>query len=586
VSSSRQQYQDRFCERQARSQQEDRLHHRVGNARLLAFAALVVLLFFVLNQSVHANWLLLPIAAFAFLVFWHSRLNARWERARRALQFYRDGLDRLDHRWAGRGLKGNGYSNAEHPYLADLDIFGSGSLFEFVCRARTRPGQDCLAAWLTTGAPTSVIQERQQAVQELQDRLDLREDLAVLNFGRGTVTIPSLVAWGQKPALLTSAGLRFLGGILGLCGLGAFVHWIVTWDPIPLAFVIVVQQLFLLALRKSLKIVLREVEPIAADCRSLTLFLQRLERESFRSPLLERLWQPLQGHPSEALKKLEMILDFLEARRNLFVSPVVFVSLATLQWAYEIEGWRKKHGARIEGWMEALAQFEALSSLASLAWENPEYGWPSLEPGGFGLEADDLGHPLLDEQCVGNDIRLRDVGLWMVSGSNMSGKSSLLRALGCNVVLAMAGGPVRARRLHMEPLRPGASIQLSDSLAGGISRFYAEILRLRQIVEMASQQPRLLFLLDEIMAGTNSHDRRIGAAAIIRSLVQQKALGLVTTHDLALTEIVSEFPAQAANVHLEDQLVDGKMSFDYRLREGVVERSNAIELMRSVGLPI
>lgn len=586
MSSPKQEYQTRLLERQARSQQEDLLHHRVGSARLLAFAALVVLLFLVLGKSLHANWLLLPIVAFGILVFWHSRLTARWERARRALQFYRDGLDRLEHHWAGRGLRGNVYCEAEHPYLADLDIFGKGSLFEFVCRARTRPGQDRLAAWLTTGAPPTEIEERQRAVQELQDRLDLREDLAVLNLGRGTVTIPSLVAWGQKPALLTSMAMRFLGAALGLCGLGTFFHWIVTWDPLPLAVTVVVQQLFLMGLRKPLQTVLREVEPVAADCRSLTLFLQRLERESFTSPLLERLWRPLLGSPSGVLKKLELILECLEARRNLFVSPLVFVSLATLQWAYEIERWRKKHGSSIEGWMEALAQFEALSSLASLAWENPAYCWPVLKANGSGLESDDLGHPLLDDQCVGNDIRLGDVRLWMVSGSNMAGKSSLLRALGCNVVLAMAGGPVRARRLQMEPLRPGASIQLADSLAGGISRFYAEILRLRQILEMASQSPRLLFLLDEIMAGTNSHDRRIGAAAIIRSLVQHEALGLVTTHDLALTEIVSEFPAQAANVHLEDQLVEGKMSFDYRLREGVVERSNALELMRSVGLPI
>ncbi|MGV3724549.1 MAG: MutS-related protein, partial [Actinomycetota bacterium] len=230
----------------------------------------------------------------------------------------------------------------------------------------------------------------------------------------------------------------------------------------------------------------------------------------------------------------------------------------------------------------------ALSSLAGYAYEHPSDPFPEIADDGRTFSAEGLGHPLLPAaKCVRNDLRLDDdLRLIVISGSNMSGKSTLMRAVGVNTVLALAGAPVRAQSLRVSPLAIGASIRIQDSLQEGISHFYAEILRLRQVVELSRGALPLLFLLDEILHGTNSHDRLIGAEAVVRSLVANGAIGLVSTHDLALARIVDDPALRAINAHFEDQIVEGKMQFDYHLRPGVVQKSNALELMRSVGLDV
>ncbi|MGH9661878.1 MAG: MutS-related protein, partial [Bryobacteraceae bacterium] len=231
-------------------------------------------------------------------------------------------------------------------------------------------------------------------------------------------------------------------------------------------------------------------------------------------------------------------------------------------------------------WLDAAGEIEALGSLAGYAYERPADPFPEIVEGGAPVfEAEALGHPLLSgERCVRNDVRL---GFLLVSGSNMSGKSTLLRSVGVATVMAMAGAPVRAGRLRLSPVAVGASIRTVDSLQGGASRFYAEITRLRHIVDLASGPRPVLFLLDELLHGTNSHDRLIGAEGIVRGLLARGGIGLVTTHDLALTHI-----AEGANVHFQDSIENGRMVFDYKLRPGVVTKSNALELMRSVGLDV
>ena len=244
----------------------------------------------------------------------------------------------------------------------------------------------------------------------------------------------------------------------------------------------------------------------------------------------------------------------------------------------------------VEPWLRGLGEIEALSSLAGYTFEHPADPFPEFLPASAPAEvrAEGLKHPLIAEtKCVANDVSLGpDCRLMVVSGSNMSGKSTYLRTIGVNLALALAGAPVRARKFRMTHVRIGASIRTLDSIHEGTSRFYAEITRLGQIVKLAGQGTPLVFLLDEILGGTNSHDRRIGAGCVALALVQRGALGLMTTHDLALARIADELQPPGANYHFEDQLLNGKMSFDYRLRPGVVQKSNALELMRSVGLDV
>jgi DNA mismatch repair ATPase MutS len=323
----------------------------------------------------------------------------------------------------------------------------------------------------------------------------------------------------------------------------------------------------------------------------LTLLLDRLEREPMTSPRLAALRQVLFTDgisPSQHIAHLRRLVHLLDARRNQFFAGIAPLLLWGTHCAFALEAWRAAVGPALGQWLAAIAEIEALSALATYSFEHPDDPFPDLCDTSPMFEGEQLGHPLLPaSRCVRNDVRLdRERAVLIVSGSNMSGKSTLLRTVGINTVLALAGAPVRARHLRLSWLSLGASIRVQDSLQAGASRFYAEITRLRQIVDIAQLSPPLLFLLDEILHGTNSHDRLIGAEAVVRGLVDLGAIGLVTTHDLALSRIVDASSLRAANVHFEDHLEDGRMVFDYRMRPGIVEKSNALELMRAVGLKV
>jgi DNA mismatch repair ATPase MutS len=322
--------------------------------------------------------------------------------------------------------------------------------------------------------------------------------------------------------------------------------------------------------------------------KGLAVLLNRIEAEPFAAPPLRALQLKLSSHShgaSVTISKLATIVNFVEARRNPILAPFLLLLMYPLQTALAAERWRSVHGAVIRSWLEVLGEFEALVSLAQYSFEQFEDPFPEFLDGPPAFRAMSLGHPLIPAPVrVCNDVDISGkTRVLLVSGSNMSGKSTLLRTVGINTVLAMAGAPVRAKSLQLTPLQVGASIRINDSLHEGSSRFYAEIKRLRQLFE-PTELP-LLFLLDELLQGTNSADRRIGAHGLIRSLIKKGAIGLISTHDLALTEIGLE-PGAIENVHFQDELVDGRLKFDFKLHPGVVTKSNGIALMRSIGLDV
>ena len=383
-----------------------------------------------------------------------------------------------------------------------------------------------------------------------------------------------------------------------LLSLGGLALWLRTGSgPVPFAFALLLQGGLALALRPRVAPILQVADaPVEALARTSTL-LACLERERFVSPLLVRLAGELVSTgapPSAELARLRTLVDRRDQRRNQFFAPIAAALFWGTHVAIALEAWRALCGPRLDVWIAVSAEIEALAALAGFAYEHPEALFPEIVDGpdidavSPCFEARGLGHPLIaPDRCVRNDLRLGQAPqALVVSGSNMSGKSTFLRTVGCNTVLALAGAPVCAESLRLSPLRIAASIRIVDSLAEGQSHFMAEILRLRQVVEVSRGRPPALFLLDEILHGTNSHDRRIGAEAVIRGLVGNGALGLVTTHDLALTQIVPASAGRLANVHFEDHLEDGAMRFDYRVKQGVVTKSNAVELMRSVGLDV
>ena len=606
-------------ERRADIALRERRHRALGYGRLAAVIAAAAVVWLALAGHLSIVWITLPIAVFAVLVAIHDRLLRILERRRRAQRFFERALARLDGKWAGTGEPGDRYLDPAHAYARDLDLFGAGSLFELLCTARTHIGEDTLARWLLAPAGPATARARQEAVSELRPRVDLREDLAVVAEESRTGLDPvSLAAWGEAPGLLERGGLHAATrafsalGVVGASALAVYVLGLLgavrISAPVSLLLrdvflaVLAVNATFLYRMHRRIEAVVTAAEEAAHELKVLSEVLLRLERESFQAPLLAALRASLDTEgapPSKRLGRLSRLMELLDSRDHVLLRVAEPFVLWTTHLAFAVEAWRRHSGPVVRRWLTATGEMEALCSLASHAFEHPDdpfpefvaCGWQAEAPApqaGALLEAEGIGHPLIEEgRVVRNDVCI-GVGprVLVVSGSNMSGKSTLLRTLGVNVVLAQAGAPVRARRLRMSPLAVGASIRVTDSLQGGVSRFYAEILRLRQILDATALPLPVLFLIDEFLHGTNSHDRRIGAEALVRGLVERGAIGLVTTHDLALADIAGALGERVANVHFEDHIEDGRMVFDYAMRPGVVRKSNAIELMRSVGLEI
>jgi hypothetical protein len=567
---------------------------RISQARLGVFLAAVVLAWLTFDAALLSPWwLVIPVAAFVALAVKHDGVIRARRRAERARAFYDRGLARLQDRWIGGGEAGDRFSDEFHPYAADLDLFGRGSVFELLSTARTRAGEETLAGWLRAPAEPAQVRARQAAVAELSAGLDLREDLAVLGADvRAGLEPDALVAWAAAAPILDLPWARIVTPLAVLATFATFAATTLgALAPWPFLGALGIEVALALFLRQRVRAVMHAVERPTRDLALLAALLARLEREQFTATLLVDLRRQLDvdgAPPSRQIARLRRRVDLLDARRNQMFAPLAAALLWGAQCTLAIEAWRRRSGTAVGRWLEAVGELEALLALASYRYEHPADPFPEIVDHGPCFEGNGLGHPLLsEERCVRNDVHLGEtMRLLVISGSNMSGKSTLLRTVGVNTVLALAGAPVRAQRLRVSPLAVGASMRILDSLQTGTSHFYAEVKRLRQLVDVASGSRPLLFLLDEILHGTNSHDRRIGAEAVVRELVDRGAIGLVTTHDLALARIAETLAPRAANVHFQDHLDDGRMVFDYRIHPGVVTKSNALALMRAVGLQV
>jgi hypothetical protein len=574
----------------------DRRSRQLGNARLVTGLGAVAIAALAIGAGVLSPWwLLLPVAAFVVLGVMHDRSDKLRDRALRATAYYERALARMENRWAGKGHQGEVFRNPKHLYADDLDLLGPASAFELLSTSRTATGDRILAEWLLAPAEPDTVKARQAAVAELRERLDLREELALMGDDiRTAVDDHAMKAWGESPAVRFFPGARWLAFALASAAVLTFVLFLAQVLSLRPLLVVVLAELILgLVLLEKVRRVAVSVATPARELKLIRLLLERLEKETFQAPCLERLTHSLDEHgltASAEIRRLERAVEYLDSARNQFFRVLAAPLLWIPQFSMAIEAWRQRCGPHIGEWIAAVGEFEALCSLATFAYERPDAVFPELTgaDGGPLFDGDDVRHPLIPrEHAVGNDVRLGGkCTLWIVSGSNMSGKSTLLRAVGLNSALAWAGAPVCCARLRLSPVRIGASIRVNDSLVDNKSRFYAEISRLRDIVDLARAGQPTLFLLDELLSGTNSHDRRIGAAAVIHSLVEGGAIGLVTTHDLALADITGTLGARARNVHFEDHIENGEIHFDYHLRPGVVERSNALELMRAVGLDV
>jgi hypothetical protein len=575
---------------------------RFSYLRLGVFGIAVVLGILGIRGTLSYYWLLGPFAVFVVLVRVHDGVIRRRELAARAIAFYERGLARLDDSWTGTGEPGDRFADEHHLYANDLDLFGRGSLFELLSLARTRAGEEMLAAWLKAPAAPGELTARRTAVEELTPALDLRERVALAGADvRAGVHSEALVAWAEAAPVLRRAWPRWIAALLATAAVLSAAWWAISGDAGAFVLVVLAQILFSTPLRKGVDQALHAADGPARDLDILAHVLLEIERQEFHAPRLRTLHAQLKTGgiaASTAIHRLHRLVEWHDWQHNPFFALIGAALLWGTQIGFAIEQWRRVHGSHVAMWLRTVAEFEALGSIAAYHYERPEDPYPEIVERPIDpshgkpvplFEGVALGHPLLPAaRMVRNDVALDGAlaRLLVVSGSNMSGKSTMLRTIGVNAVLAFAGAPVRAGSLRLTPLAIGATLRIQDSLQEGRSRFYAEITRVRAIADAAAGPLPLLFLLDELFHGTNSHDRLVGAAGVLRSLLHRGALGLITTHDLALTAIVNELGAAAANVHFEDQFEGGEIHFDYRMKGGPVTRSNAIALMRAVGLEV
>jgi hypothetical protein len=588
-------YAKRHALRQAVVAERERLHIRLGNAKVAVFLGALVYGAVMLGSGPSA-WVFAVLGvAYGGLAVWHELTIRAMTRAQAAVRFYTDGLARLEDRWAGTGETGDPFRDRNHPYADDLDVFGRGSLFQLVSGARTPMGEARLAAWLMTAADPPVIRARQACVTELRPRLDLRERIAVVNAGeRRKIAADRLIAWAEAGPVLPR--IRPVIVLLAMAFAGAVAYGLAGGSALPASVLAVVNLAMMLWLMKRGEAF---VETLSSATQSAALDLlakviAEIERERFDDPALAALAARLTGRghvASTGIARLARVSDWADSRHNIFARLLEFPLFFTLQVAYAAEAWKARYGGALHDWVDTVGEMEALFSIAGYAFEHPQDPFPELLDAGDGdavFDAADLAHPLIARAtAVANDVGLgMGTRILIVSGSNMSGKSTLMRTVGLNTVLALAGAPVRARRLRLTPVSIGTCLRHTDSLQEGRSGFYTEALRLRLICDLLDGPRRVLFLFDELLGGTNSRDRRLAAEGLVRMMLARHAVGMITTHDLALTEIAAIFPGDVRNVHLQDHVENGQMRFDYKVRDGIITHSNALELMRMIGLDV
>ncbi len=584
----------------------------IASARLFVFVGAVLLVGAI--AWIHlpsGSWLgvVALVVGFAVLVVVHARVHTKKDEKLAAVRFHERALARMAGKWRSFLSMGERWAVDTHPYAGDLDVFGRSSLFQLLDATSTRYGEEVLARWLSgdDAGPDfyETIAKRQRAVRDLSGRMKLREELAVVGslLDESKPDPRPFVMWAGQANAKEGAALpgwsKLLALVLPVLAVGALVASGIGAAP-RWAFLVpfVLEIAVLTGLRPAMHTILEAASSKESALSRYGGMLALLENEKFEAPALEALQARLRESGASAtteMASLSRIVGFLDARNNevfkFFIGPALMWDL----WcALALDAWRRRAGKAAFGWFRALAELEALASLAGFAFERPDHTFPELVPEPT-FEAEALGHPLIEAgKRVANDVTLAGPGhALVVTGSNMSGKSTLLRAIGVNAVLANAGAPVCAKKLRLGRLKVATSMRVSDSLEEGTSRFYAELKKLKLVLDLAktahakdAAEGTVLFLLDEILHGTNTRERLIGARAIMKELLARRAMGAVSTHDLGLGDLEGEMPEQVKNVHFEEQVKGEEMTFDYRLRPGIVQSSNALRLMKIVGLDV
>lgn len=580
---------------------------RVSIARLIVFLVLVAAVFWLgwpgLDGGVPAG-IVAGVAAIGFvgLVVWHERVEARvrWFDLLRTANH--EAFARLERRWDDLPVPDHGAVPASHPYARDLNVVGRGSLLHLLGGVCTAHGRGVLERWLLAPAPPDEVRARQAAVEELAPMLDLRQELEVRGRLLGAVTparFARFLQWAESAPWFSLSPARVVAawGIPAVTiGLGAAQATGAVSRPWWLLGILAAW-LATACWGWRAGTTLEHADPGRALFAQYRDLFRLLHDAPFASPFLAERRRALEVGARPAHEELDRLRRIVEAGYVRHSTLGYFFAQSLLLWDFHtlirLERWQRAAGARVGEWFTVLGELEAAAALAVLRHDHPDWCRPGVDPAADRFMATALGHPLLPSPAVvRNDVTVGQPGTFLlVTGSNMSGKSTLVRAIGANAVLALAGAPVCASALRLPPVAVHTAIRIEDSLAEGVSFFMAELRRLKQIVDAARDTtpgaPRVLYLLDEILQGTNSAERQVAARRVLSLLLDSPAIGAATTHDLALAATPA-LQAAAVPVHFRETVVDEPegqaMHFDYRLRTGLAESVNALRLLEMVGL--
>lgn len=564
--------------------------------------------FFAVIAAFASAWFLWPYGIFPglssfiafiglFIYFLKQDINNNEaiENTERLIAINESELQVLDHHFLHLP-DGSNHQATTHPYTNDLDIFGRASLYQYINRTTSQQGNALIADWLMQPASVIIIQERQEAAKELATKTNWRHQLQAHGIAE-----PITVATEQKIAnwlkeenkFIHKTGwkiLRILLPAISLTVLGLFLTSVIEANrflPAAILLMIIAFSISKLVLPAHYKL-----SKIAPELETLYNSIAWIEQHDFNNPYLVRL-QKIFDQPEEKashkIKGLTQILERLDLRLNF----IVFIPLNTflfwdLQQVFALEKWKENNKQKIDHWFAGLAEMEAISTISNLTFNHPAWIFPVISNEDAVFESVELGHPLIPaDKRVNNSFSTKGVNqLNLVTGSNMAGKSTFLRSIGVNMVLAMMGAPVCANSLTLSPMKVMSSMRISDNLEESTSTFYAELKKLKEIIEAVNRNEKVFLLLDEILRGTNSADRHIGSKSLIKQLIHHNAAGVLATHDLELAKLATDYPANIQNYHFDVQVANDELYFDYKLKRGICQSMNASILMKKIGIEL
>ena len=572
--------------------------NRLSNIRLMTFLAgsgLAGFFYFNGDVSLGISMVAFTVISFVALVIWHQTLKKRQIYIGLLYENHDQALKRLDGEWKSFADAGEDFKDPTHPYSDDLDLFGNSSLFQWINTARTFRGRERLKECLSE-PPVEIapIIEKQEAIKELARNLAWRQRfLADASLTKQTLSSPKgIIEWAKTyDATYLRLEILILARALPIITILFLLLYFSTssvslWYPL-IGFVI---QALILLLGKQRGKVLNAVYSYRDSIKIYEKMLDRFEKRSFQAKYLQSLKKGLRNRDgksaSEQIRKLAWLSELTASRNNAMFLIINVLTLWDIQCMISLESWKEKSGRNLGEWVDTIAELEALSSLSIIHFDHRGWVFPEISAENSGIKSGKLGHPLLRES-VCNDLSIeRCSGILLITGSNMSGKSTLLRTVGINLVLAYSGAPVYAQFFSCSIMQIYTCMRVSDNLGENISSFYAELLRIKQIVSASKSDQKIFFLLDEIFKGTNSQDRHAGAKVLITQLSKAGSMGMVSTHDLELGDLERESDRRVRNYHFREYYKNDKIHFDYKLRAGISSTRNAMYLIKMAGIEV